>query len=105
MAQEIVSRHKHNMLSLLYATCLKLLVFFFCVNIPQSLLTVVAVRVGSFITYTEGRSIAPRCRCNFLSFLTDLPPNVLSSASPLEARRLPPVHLLISCNIYYESGI
>ena len=28
MAQEIVSRHKHNMLSLLYATCLKLLVFF-----------------------------------------------------------------------------
>ena len=27
MAQEIVSRHKHNMLSLLYATCLKLLVF------------------------------------------------------------------------------
>ena len=29
MAQEIVSRHKHNMLSLLYATCLKLLVFFF----------------------------------------------------------------------------
>ena len=29
MAQEIVSRHKHNMLSLLYATCLKLLVSFF----------------------------------------------------------------------------
>ena len=29
MAQEIGSRHKHNMLSLLYATCLKLLVFFF----------------------------------------------------------------------------
>ena len=29
MVQEIVSRHKHNMLSLLYATCLKLLVFFF----------------------------------------------------------------------------
>ena len=27
MAQEIVSRQKHNMLSLLYATCLKLLVF------------------------------------------------------------------------------
>ena len=30
MAQEIVSRHKHNMLSLLYATCLKLLIFVFC---------------------------------------------------------------------------
>ena len=29
MAQEIVSRHEHNMLSLLYATCLKLLVYFF----------------------------------------------------------------------------
>ena len=28
MAQEIVLRYKHNMLSLLYATCLKLLVFF-----------------------------------------------------------------------------
>ena len=33
MAQEIVSRHKHNMLSLLYATCLKLLVFFYIVQL------------------------------------------------------------------------
>ena len=32
MAQEIVSRHKHNMLSLLYATCLKLLVFFYLIE-------------------------------------------------------------------------
>ena len=30
MAQKIVSRQKHNMLSLLYAACLKLLVFFYC---------------------------------------------------------------------------
>jgi len=28
MAQKIVSRQKHNMLSLLHAACLKLLVFF-----------------------------------------------------------------------------
>ena len=45
-AQEIVSRHKHNMLSLLYATCLKLLVFFYFFSpypsirteVPRSLL-------------------------------------------------------------------
>ena len=42
-----------------------------------------------------------------VAIVTDLPPNVLSSAPPLEARRLPPVHLLISCIIlvYYEFGI
>ena len=40
-------------------------------------------------------SIAPRCRHHFLSFVTDLSPNVLSSAPPLEARRLPPVHLFL----------
>ena len=38
MAQEIVSRHKHNMLSLLYATCLKLLVFFFFATVGHRLL-------------------------------------------------------------------
>ena len=35
--KEIVSRHKHNMLSLVYATCLKLLVFFFFHQMPYSL--------------------------------------------------------------------
>ena len=39
MAQEIVSHHKHNMLSLLYATCLKLLVFFFTMLTFQMLST------------------------------------------------------------------
>ena len=99
------SLHRPPMLAL--ACCFRsvVLLIFFCVNIPQSLLIVVAERVVSFTTSTEGRSIAPRCRRHFLSFVTDLPPNVLSSAPPLEARRLPPVHLLISCIIYYEYGI
>ena len=35
MAQKIISRQKHNMLSLLHAACLKLLVFFSVIWLPS----------------------------------------------------------------------
>ena len=74
-----------------------------CVNIPQSLL-IVAGRVALLLHPLKAVRL-PHVGRHFLSFVTDLPPNVMSSAPPLEARRLPPVHLTISCIIYYGSGV
>jgi len=70
-----------------------ILLNFCCANVPQSLSVVVARRFGSFTTSTEGRSIAPLCRRQFLSLVTDLTLFLLSFSTLLETRRLSPVHL------------
>ena len=63
MAQKIVSRQKHNMLSLLHVACLKLLVFFVIRCILKFFIKFAdAFRFGlklGEITYTVGEDVRP----------------------------------------------
>jgi hypothetical protein len=54
MAQEIVSRHKHNMLPLLNATCLKLLVFISCKGKAQK--EICAILTETSASFIPGRA-------------------------------------------------
>jgi len=49
MAQKIVSRQKHNMLSLLHAACLKLLVFFMQGKAPKEIHAILAETLACFL--------------------------------------------------------
>ena len=85
--------HRPPMLALTCFFFQCVLLYLCCTVIPQSLSAVVAGRFGCFTTSTEGRLIAPRCRRQILSLVTNLPLFLLCFYPLLEARRSYPVHL------------